>query len=67
MTIKTRPNSRTTFEKYEVRPVRDEILRVKQLGKYVVHGVKIQNKTCFGASWRHTNRFGAWKKITLGL
>ena len=28
----------------------------------MTHGVKRQNKICFRASWRHTNRFGAWKK-----
>ena len=45
-----------TFDK---NGVRGEILRVKQLGKHVIHGVKKENKVCFGASWRHTNRFGA--------
>jgi hypothetical protein len=58
-TIKTQINSRTTFDNSKVR---GEILKVKKLGKHVIHGVKRENKMCFVASWRHTNRFGAWKK-----
>ena len=27
---------------------------------------KSENKICFGASCRHTNSFGAWKKNKLG-
>ena len=38
-------------------------MRVKYLGKHVTHGVKGENKICFGTSWMHTNRFGAWKKL----
>ena len=39
-----------------------ETFRVKKIGKYVIHGVKRENKMYFGASWRHTIRFGAWGK-----
>ena len=58
LTIKTQNNSQTTFDKNEGR---GEIWRVKYVGKHVVHGVTSENKMCFGASWRHTNMFGAWK------
>ena len=36
-------------------------MRVKLLGKHVMHGVKRENKIGFRASWSHSNRFGAWK------
>ena len=59
LTEKTQINSWTTLDKNDVR---GENLRVKYLGKHVIHGVKRENKICFMASWSHTNRFGAWKK-----
>ena len=54
MTIKTPTNSRTTFDKNEVR---SEILRVKLLRKHVIDGVKRENKIFFRVSWRNTDRF----------
>ena len=44
LTITPGTNSQTTFDKNQVR---GEILRVKYLGKHVIHGVKRENKICF--------------------